>query len=122
MFGIANQLLAVIALGVITVYLVNVGRRRYVAVTILPMILVTLTTTTASAELLSFYITSICTHWHLHATQGWSFLISPAVPVLLIGAMLICTALVVGAAAIRVYAALAGGNAETLPAAAIGGA
>jgi carbon starvation protein len=114
MFGIANQMLAVIALAVISVYLVNEGRLRYVAVTVLPMALVATTTTTASAELLSFYITSIHTHWHLHATQGWSFLIPPAVPVLLIGAMLICTALVVGAAAIRVYSALAGGGVEAL--------
>jgi carbon starvation protein len=52
MFGIANQLLAVIALCLITTMLVNSGRARYAWTTILPMIFVTTTTLTAGAQLI----------------------------------------------------------------------
>ncbi len=51
MFGIANQLLAVIALCLITTLLVNTGRARYAWTTILPMIFVTTTTMTAGVQL-----------------------------------------------------------------------
>ena len=37
MFGIANQLLAVVALALVTTWLVNTGRARYAPLTILPM-------------------------------------------------------------------------------------
>ena len=47
MFGIANQLLAVIALCVGTTVLMNMGRSRYAWVTLLPMIFVATTTLTA---------------------------------------------------------------------------
>jgi carbon starvation protein len=46
MFGMANQLLAVIALSVATTVLINSGRGRYAPVTLLPMIFVATTTTT----------------------------------------------------------------------------
>ena len=46
MFGMANQLLAVIALSVVTTVLFNSGRARYAPVTILPMLFVATTTTT----------------------------------------------------------------------------
>ncbi len=46
MFGMANQLLAVIALCVVTTVLVNSGRARYAPVTLLPMLFVATTTTT----------------------------------------------------------------------------
>jgi carbon starvation protein len=46
MFGMANQLLAVIALSVVTTVLVNSGRVRYAPVTLLPMLFVATTTTT----------------------------------------------------------------------------
>jgi carbon starvation protein len=47
MFGIANQLLAVIALSLVTTLLVNSGKGRYMAVTVVPMLFVTATTMTA---------------------------------------------------------------------------
>jgi carbon starvation protein len=47
MFGIANQLLAVIALCLVTTLLINTGKGRYVLVTLLPMLFVTTTTMTA---------------------------------------------------------------------------
>ncbi len=47
MFGMANQLLAVIALAVVTTALFNSGRGRYAPVTILPMVFVATTTSAA---------------------------------------------------------------------------
>jgi carbon starvation protein len=53
MFGIANQMLAVIALAVVSAWLVNEGRaRKYLWVTVLPMLFVATTTFTAGAEML----------------------------------------------------------------------
>jgi carbon starvation protein len=46
MFGMANQLLAVIALAVVSTALVNSGRGRYLPVTLVPMLFVATTTTT----------------------------------------------------------------------------
>jgi carbon starvation protein len=50
MFGIANQLLAVLALALVTTWLVNQGRGRYAWVTILPMLFVCTTTLTAGTK------------------------------------------------------------------------
>jgi len=47
MFGIANQLLAVMALALVTTVLVNSGKGRYAPITLLPMLFVTTTTLTA---------------------------------------------------------------------------
>jgi carbon starvation protein len=51
MFGIANQLLAVIALCLVTTLLINTGRARYAPVTLLPMLFVIATTMTAAGEM-----------------------------------------------------------------------
>ncbi|HEY2841610.1 MAG TPA: carbon starvation protein A [Pirellulales bacterium] len=48
MFGIANQMLAVIALAVVTTVAVNAGRGRYAWLTLIPMLFVVATTTTAA--------------------------------------------------------------------------
>jgi carbon starvation protein len=53
MFGIANQLLAVIALCLVTTLLVNTGRGRYAPVTLLPMLFVVATTMTAGVEMVN---------------------------------------------------------------------
>jgi carbon starvation protein len=47
MFGIANQLLASVALAVGTTVIINAGRARYAWVTLLPMLFVSITTLTA---------------------------------------------------------------------------
>jgi carbon starvation protein len=52
MFGIANQLLAVVALALVTTLLINTGRARYAPVTLLPMLFVTTTTMTAGAQMI----------------------------------------------------------------------
>ncbi len=53
MFGIANQLLAAIALCIVTTVLVAEGKGRYVAVTLLPLLFVTTTTLTAAHQLIT---------------------------------------------------------------------
>jgi len=53
MFGIANQLLAVIALALVTTLLVNSGRGKYAPVTVLPMLFVISTTMTAGVQMCS---------------------------------------------------------------------
>jgi carbon starvation protein len=47
MFGIANQLLASVALAVATTILINLGRARYAWVTLMPLAFVSVTTLTA---------------------------------------------------------------------------
>jgi carbon starvation protein len=47
MFGIANQLLAVLALCLVTTMLINSGRGKYAPITLLPMLFVTATTMSA---------------------------------------------------------------------------
>jgi carbon starvation protein len=47
MFGIANQLLATVGLAIATIVLVNLGRTRYVWVTVCPMAFVAVTTVSA---------------------------------------------------------------------------
>jgi carbon starvation protein len=51
MFGIANQLLAVLALCLVTTLLVNSGRGKYAWVTLLPMLFVITTTMTAGTNM-----------------------------------------------------------------------
>src|SRR5262249_5318916 len=51
MFGIANQLLAVLALCLVTTLLVNSGKARYAPVTLLPMLFVITTTMTAGTTM-----------------------------------------------------------------------
>jgi carbon starvation protein len=52
MFGIANQLLAVIALTVVTTWIINSGRGKYAALTILPMLFVISSTMTAGYQMI----------------------------------------------------------------------
>jgi carbon starvation protein len=53
MFGIANQLLAAIALCVVTTVLFAEGRGRYAAITLLPLAFVTMTTLVAAYQMLT---------------------------------------------------------------------
>jgi carbon starvation protein len=53
MFGIANQLLAAMALCVVTTVLIAEGKARYAPLTLLPMLFVTITTLTAANQMIS---------------------------------------------------------------------
>jgi carbon starvation protein len=64
MFGIANQLLAAIALTMVTTYLVQQGKRRWMAVTLIPLAFVTTTTLTAIYQMVTGRF------WNILA-EGW---------------------------------------------------
>ncbi len=69
MFGMANQLLAVIALAVVTTVMVNSGRGRYATVTVLPMLFVATTTaTTGYYEITGKFWTMVRSG---HPVMGW---------------------------------------------------
>jgi carbon starvation protein len=50
MFGIANQLLAAVALSVATMFLINHGKKKYIGVTLTPLVFVAITTLTAGYQ------------------------------------------------------------------------
>jgi carbon starvation protein len=58
MFGIANQLLAVLALCLVTTLLINSGRARYAPITLLPMAFVTATTMSAGVIMVRQFATT----------------------------------------------------------------
>jgi carbon starvation protein len=64
MFGIANQLLAAIALTMVTTFLVQEGRRRWIFISLLPLAFVTSTTLTASYQMVTGRFWAIL-------SQGW---------------------------------------------------
>ncbi len=70
MFGIANQMLAVIGLTVVTSVMVNSGRGRYAPLTILPMMFVTTTTMTAGYQLVTGPFTRLVTDGIKHNNPG----------------------------------------------------
>jgi carbon starvation protein len=59
MFGIANQLLAVLALCLVTTLLINSGRARYAPLTLAPMLFVTSTTMTAGVIMVANFTAMI---------------------------------------------------------------
>ena len=60
MFGVANQLLATLALAIGTSYLINHGKRKYIWITLVPMTFVGITTITGGVmNLFNIYIPQI---------------------------------------------------------------
>jgi carbon starvation protein len=108
MFGIANQMLAVIALGVATAWLIRTGRERFAAVTVVPMLAVATTTGTAAAEMLAGLAVSLRTSWEQAPGAARSAaLANNLLQAGLILAILLCTAVVLGAAGRQVWVILA---------------
>ncbi len=67
MFGIANQLLAVIALTVVTTWIINSGRGKYAPLTILPMLFVISSTMTAGYQMIRGPFSAVWeTGWKQH--------------------------------------------------------
>ncbi len=57
MFGVANQLLATLALAIGTTFLINHGKRKYIWITLIPMIFVGITTITGGLmNMINIYI------------------------------------------------------------------
>lgn len=101
MFGVGNQMLVVIALAVVSVYLVNVGRAKYLLVTLIPMAVVLTTTSTGAIEMIFGHVTTIRTQLSKpHA--DWITLINSIIQGSLIVAMLLCAIIVIAAGAARV--------------------
>jgi carbon starvation protein len=109
MFGMANQLLAVIALSVATTVIINSGRGRYAPITLIPMAFVaTTTTTTGFLEITGKFYKM--TRLPATAVQGW-------LNIGLTAMLLVCAAVILVAAG-RKWIATMGG---TKPATTAGG-
>ena len=92
MFGMANQLLAVIALAVVTTILFNEGRSRYAPLTIVPMLFVATTTATTG------YYEITGKFWKMTQTgsalRGW-------LNIGLTMMLLVCAAVILGSACMK---------------------
>jgi carbon starvation protein len=110
-FGIANQLLAVIALAVVSAWLVNEGRAKYLWVTVLPIMVVIVTTTTAGGLMIQGYLRGIRTQLALPAAErNVTSLFNTSIQLALVLAMLICGAVVILGAARRIWTGTSGGG------------
>ena len=61
MFGVANQMLAAIALSILSAFLANEGRKQYLWVTLIPLLVVCITTSTAATENIIRFVNTIRT-------------------------------------------------------------
>jgi len=102
MFGVANQLLAVVALAVASTLIINIGRAKYVWVTALPCAFVAVTTLTAGYRNIvdTFWPMAIGTNVNVHI-QGYVNTICTVV-------MMICAVIILGATLRRCLAVLNG--------------
>ena len=97
MFGVANQMLAAIALSIVSAYLVNEGRGRYLWVTLLPLAVVTTTTSTAALQNIGSYWTTFSTQRRL-AVPDWKLISNSLISGGLTLAMLVSAYVVIIAA------------------------
>ena len=110
MFGIANQMLAVIALAVLTAYLVNSGRSRFLWVTAAPMLFVAMTTFTAGTEMLSTQLVGLRVQLqNPPGERSAEAIFRSAVLGGLIFAMMACGAVILLASVSRVWAVIGRG-------------
>jgi len=109
MFGIANQMLAVIALAVVSAHLANEGRGRYLWVTLIPMAFVATTTFTAGAQMLATQANGLLVQWHnVPAERNVTAMVHASVLGGLILAMLSCGAIMILACAGRMWTVMNG--------------
>ena len=94
MFGMANQLLAVIALAVVTTGLVNAGRGRYAAVTLLPLVFVATTTSTTGYYEITGKFWNMVKAGQGEVIRGW-------LNIGLTLMLLVCAAVILGTAVLR---------------------
>jgi carbon starvation protein len=107
MFGVANQMLAVIALAIISVYLVNEGKEKYLWVTVLPMLFVMSTTSTAAIDLLEGKINTLqaIAAKSVKASTDWANVRSSIITGTLLVAMLGSTLIILVTAGIEILGA-----------------
>jgi carbon starvation protein len=95
LFGVANQLLATIALCIGSLYLLNSGRGRYLPVTLFPMIFVGVTTITAAIENI--------TDNYLPLAQAPGSALTGYLDAALCAIMVACVLIILAAAGVRVF-------------------
>ncbi len=104
MFGVANQMLAVIALAIVSAYLVNTGKARYLWVTVVPLCVVMTTTSTAAVQMFIGQLNTFTTQLgNAPGVRNTTLLINSGVQGLLIAAMLGCGIIVILSAARRIW-------------------
>jgi len=87
MFGVANQLLATLALAIGTSFLINNGKRKYIWITVGPMIFVGITTITGGImNMINIYIPQMA---------GENTRVQGTINTLLTGIILICVTLII---------------------------
>lgn len=87
MFGVANQLLATLALSIGTSYLINNGRRKFIWITLIPMTFVGITTITGGImNMINIYIPQMLSP---------DTLVQGTINTLLTGLILICVILII---------------------------
>jgi carbon starvation protein len=101
MFGIGNQMLAVIALAIVTTVLVNEGKARYAWVTAGPMIVVMTTTGSAAMFMLAGHWQTCRTQFGKAGGPDTATVLNSMLQAALIVAMLVCAALVIAGGAAR---------------------
>ncbi len=104
-FGIANQTLAVIALAIVSAFLINEGRTRYVWVTLIPMAVVLTTTSTAGIEMITGHVTTLRTQF-AKPTADWTIAINSMIQGGLIVGMLLSAIIIIAAGAARVMSGI----------------
>ena len=108
LFGIANQLLAAVALAVATTILINLGRTKYAWVTFLPLCFLAVTTQTAGYMSIrdNFWPLAVNANPDLHV-GGYVLSISTAI-------MMVCCVIIIASATRRWMQVLSGRAATTL--------
>jgi carbon starvation protein len=113
MFGVANQLLAVIALAIVTAVLARENKRRYLWVTLVPMGFVLCTTTSAAVELLEIHYNTIATQLALAASvRNPATLTNSILAAVAILAIFACGGIVIATALYRTFFAAPVGPAD----------
>ena len=102
MFGVANQLLAVVALAVASTLVINLGRAKYVWVTALPCAFVAVTTLTAG------YLNIVNQFWPMAIGDNPAVHVQGYVNSICTVIMMICAVIIVGATVRRSLAVLNG--------------
>src|SRR5262249_38054294 len=108
MFGIANQMLAVIALAIVSAYLANSGKVKYLWVTVIPLLFVMTTTSTAAMQLLSGQIDGIRVQLGNGANRNNALLINASIQAFCISLMMVSGVIVILSSAIRIWKTTSG--------------
>ena len=102
MFGVANQLLAAVALAVGTTIIINIGRQKYMWVTLVPLCFVSVTTLTAG------YMTVRDNFWPMAVGPDPSLHVQGYVQSVCTSIMLVCAVIILVATARRSLQVLSG--------------